>query len=579
MKNILITGISYLPRWRKDANYICNDIEIKISATQTNEACCKYLISKYPHIDKVISLTTPETLQKNLTLEKPELKPDAEKISSYEFFQKRVHIFCKEHNFHEPEFQNIEMYEEESNENNFERVLKKVADNIRNIGSPDEIQIFLDIAGGLRNISILIQQLTKFLGYYGYKTEAYYTSYDKDNEKKNRFYNCHNSYEQMEILDAVNEFITKGSSIQLSRIFSNVNSEPVNAVLCSLKDFSDAIQLCQTDKLQDILKDMNDALKELEALEENKDNIFVLQLMIPLIRQKFSLDDTKYDYTGMIEWCLNNGYIQQALTLYTEKIPEYIFNSGIITVPEEKIAETAESDKGNPTKSNAYATLFYDKLLENATDKNAPDFRPELEKYFYSGDKLISADKNEISKISHKKLRIFLEILSDIQDKKYPHICRQNPEKYTDTEYNTVRNEIEKYKPNNSFKSLINTIKTNYKQVNGFIYDIPISKKTNDKSGNPISKKLEKVHLFTIQDMPEYFTSYISEEDIKKIFYNYIYVKGIRNRINHASKKENFTLKDSDFYENSGLKTHDFSPEDLTKYIYEFLNHLKTLVK
>ena len=60
MKNILITGISELPAWRDPAEYVYKDGK-KIFAAQTNEACCKYLITEYGHIDNVICLNTKET--------------------------------------------------------------------------------------------------------------------------------------------------------------------------------------------------------------------------------------------------------------------------------------------------------------------------------------------------------------------------------------------------------------------------------------------------------------------------------------------------------------------------------------
>ena len=42
------------------------------------------------------------------------------------------------------------------------------------------------------------------------------------------------------------------------------------------------------------------------------------------------------DYLKITQWCIDNGLIQQALTVFNEKMPRYLFNKGYIKVKVEE---------------------------------------------------------------------------------------------------------------------------------------------------------------------------------------------------------------------------------------------------
>ncbi|MBP5605765.1 MAG: TM1812 family CRISPR-associated protein, partial [Ruminiclostridium sp.] len=548
MKNILITGISELPAWRDPAEYVYKDGK-KIFAAQTNEACCKYLITEYGHIDNVICLNTKETLDEKITD-----PSDGSLYSSYGFFCKMISDFCADKSS-VPHFDSIEMSKDDVDASNFESSLKSVADKIKEIGAPEDVTLYLDVAGGLRNISILLQQLTKLLGYYGYHTKAYYTSYNRDDPKQNKFHSCEKAYEQLNILDAVNEFITKGSSRQLKDIFGKIDNNEVRDLLRALERFSDAIQLCRVDDLSDILSDMKKALEAFEKMDKSDDNLFILELMIPLIRTKFNLDDSEHNILNTILWCVDNGYLQQALTIYTEKVPEYIFKSGMITVTDDLLESAKEEVRKYPQKSDPYAVLFYDKLL---TQKKEKLFATAAEKSFFDENgNICKADNNYINSIEHTRTRILIKMLNKIQWKDYNNTIKVH-KRYKDTlgikpndnhDYDTIKKFLTEYIDNyinikcrngesvykySLFQNLIKHM-INDRKIDIFLQGLcDENVDTIKKADDIIIQKCNNINNLSLLSAPDGFTINISEYDMKKILWDYVYIKTVRNKANHA---------------------------------------------
>lgn len=120
-----------------------------------------------------------------------------------------------------------------------------------------------------------------------------------------------------------------GSSQALSQIFENTNNQYIKNLIQSMNDFSNAITLCRTKNIDDIFSRLNTNLNKLEN-NINTDNGYELLFyqMTDLIRQKFQLDNPSIDYVNIINWCLDNNLIQQAITIYTDKIPKYLHQKG-----------------------------------------------------------------------------------------------------------------------------------------------------------------------------------------------------------------------------------------------------------
>ena len=172
------------------------------------------------------------------------------------------------------------------------------------------------MAGGKRDNFIFIQLLTKLLSYYGYSIHAYYADADF-RTKTGTIVNTDRSFQHMEVLDAVNDFVQHGSATALRAAFSKVESPSVKALLKTMEEFSDSIQLCATD-LSKKLEQLDQQLEQVEKyVEDDSNGLFMIKAMIPLIRSKFHIshDSGSRGIIGIVRWCLENGLVPQTSSI------------------------------------------------------------------------------------------------------------------------------------------------------------------------------------------------------------------------------------------------------------------------
>ncbi len=332
MKNVLISCISLL---RSDYNknpytkepiapkeYFASQISIK--AYQTNEAFAKYLLKKLSiknsKVDEYVCITTSEI--------------DKEGNITIPYLKQQINEFCDAEKIDKPEFFLVSMGEEEIT-HQYNEVLRKIADEIRRIMEIDsDVHIYLDMAGGKRDASIFIHLLTRLFSHYNLDIHTYYT------DISGKIVNTDSSFLHMNILDAVNEFTQFGNSINLKKCFKRTKNDTARKLLQSMETFSNAIQLNSLN-IEKTLKNLHSRLDEMETITDYDDNVYIIKTMLPLIREKFRLDNSSPAlYTlSVISWCLDNGLVQQALTIYNERVYEIVVGENLIQLDTEKYEE------------------------------------------------------------------------------------------------------------------------------------------------------------------------------------------------------------------------------------------------
>ena len=236
MKNILISCISKFDRNKLDQGaYTYQNQDLTVTAYQTNEACLKYLLSR---------LGADDQLDVHIRVQSNDVAAPGD--FTMEYLNGEIGRFCGENGFTVPQYFDVFLGEDEQY-HRFDRVLSEISKEVQRIAADDpDITIHLDMAGGKRDNFIFIQLLTKLLSYYGYSIHAYYTDADF-RTKTGTIVNTDRSFQHMEVLDAVNDFVQHGSATALRAAFSKVESPSVKALLKTMEEFSDSIQLCATD--------------------------------------------------------------------------------------------------------------------------------------------------------------------------------------------------------------------------------------------------------------------------------------------------------------------------------------------
>ena len=354
MKHFFITCISTLSSRSVPVLYNKGMIE----ATQTNEACCKYLLRRGPRPDYIIALCTRDAIEK--TAENGSI------LRSYAHFEDSIRAFCEENRIPLPQIFQVRLFRKEERDNHFGKAISEVLAKIQEYGERQDTRIMVDTAGGPRNISIMMQTMTRLLHYYGYdRVDAYYT-----NLTEHRIFHDHTN-QQLAVTEAIASFVEHGTAHQLAEYFRDSKCEEVRRLVDAMKAFSDSIQLCQTERLPDIInQQIFPALDQIAALrgaQANKEDIAALQQMVDYIRYRFGYNPLALQPVtplSLIRWCLQCGYVQQAVTLFTENIPKYLVDSGTLTVshPEKYLGENGSSQ---------YVTWVYRYLVGSCKPQRA----------------------------------------------------------------------------------------------------------------------------------------------------------------------------------------------------------------
>lgn len=359
MTNIFITCISTLNKSPEPIPYNNGSIE----ATQTNEACCKYLLKRGPRPNVIIALCTRDAIQKDI---------NGMTVRSYDHFKNSVKAYCKENALPDPTFYPVRLFRNEERKNHFGKAITQVLNLIQEVGERTATRISVDTAGGPRNISIMMQTMTRLLHYYGYsQVEAYYT-----NLTERRIFHDHTN-RQLAITEAIATFVEHGTAHQLASYFRDSSCQEIHVLLKAMEEFADSIQICQTEHLPVIVyRRIFPALDRIETLsgaQANQEDVAALKQMVNYIRHRFGynpFDPLTVTPVYLIKWCLENGYVQQAVTLFTENVPKYLVESETLIV---KHPEKYPAEKNN----SKYCTWLYLDVIESC--RNAPSKKKEGE--------------------------------------------------------------------------------------------------------------------------------------------------------------------------------------------------------
>lgn len=532
MKYILVTNISTLSKEKTEFTYEvrvdeCTKREIK--AYHTNESilrCVSELRSVKEHggIDLIIALVSNKS--KTIT------KNDFGKTAKDYYDNVALEILP------DVEIDHIDIEDGENAPKTMAYILSEICGKI-----DSDDTVYIDSAGGMRTITNIVQILTNILRYKGIKNP--YTLYA--NIQNGAYIEDTFEFTRMSMLaEAFNEFMTTGKADQLQEACKkNIGEkEPYESLLGAMVDFSDCIRLGNIAALDEIIPRLTKSI-QLCLEDSDMDDVakVIVRQFLPVIERKLIGDKkNKIDYLRIIEWCLDNMLIQQAVTLFVEKIPVYLFDKKVI------------SYKGNIDKAKAE----YNKQSKN------PLAASDWETYAFFTDlfQLNNRDVTELKELlSYKKL--FNEVSSE--NVRYIYTVLQSfKENYPNSkDKSDVAKRIKRILsvPNrpNTYDKFINKLKNE---------DTTLAKilgENNESSGgaeNTLTRKFMAIQKFENDGkVNSNYRINVTIDKCASIYYAYMYAKALRNKINHASSDENLDKCKKEILEKY---RYDFSKENLT---------------
>lgn len=274
-----------------ESDYLCPDGEY-VKGVNTSDAPIRYFLKKHPDVTKILSIVTPEAKETGWT----KLIDTVQEI--------RPGIHPVEITFSEGE----------------DFTAGPLSEILKQLNEEDEI--LLETTGGLRDAVMYLLLLSRVLTYTGHPTvQALYSNFFA---KPKRIEDVSHLIDMFDLVGGLQELTSLGRTESLQKYYSAMRNpdSAIKEVIDSMEALSEAITLCRVNWIDDRMKRFNDALEHAETCTDP-----LIRHLLPTFRKRYG---KKLNTSGLIRWCIDSGMLQQALTVYTEKIPAFIKNRGDI---------------------------------------------------------------------------------------------------------------------------------------------------------------------------------------------------------------------------------------------------------
>ena len=452
---------------------------------------------------------------------------------------------------------------------------------------PPQSSVYLDTTGGFRNIAYLVIAVLRILEFSKITVKkAVYSKFEN-----HTVMNFTQTYRLLDLINAANSFTAFGNSTELKQFFGERQNPQIASVIQAMNDFSEAVALCRTKKLDDKLKKLNESLTDLETMVPSQEDEVLFSSLSRLIRRKFHMgEQNEIGYPEIIQWCLDNQMIQQAVTIYTERIPEYLLKENFYQVSD-TLKQEIDSKKGY---NDRYYAIFYSDQ-HSFMSFTPPSVQAPIAAYLkrYTDNEAFIKDMSESTKVQEliRKNQAYRDgidlvtesglisnftLLNTLFDRRGRRVSDFNDPIYS-----------------NKHKNLLPIAqKHNAKSKEKFIC-VLMSQLSHEEycllqGGNEQQKtRYKDGHLNAIEYLDEMvkeqsdYSILVSTSDMQKIMREYYYIKSfLRNAINHANDEAARSDETIEYFNRHGYSTDDNISLDKVKEILgNALVHIKKCKK
>ena len=352
-KHILLTFISP-HHFIKDTNILSITSDENGRYYNTLGPSVKKIYKKYHQLDYVAVITSEKTSEDvNIKIGEKE-----EHISPLRLFER----FCKEEVDSSIQVESIHFGNEYDFNANVSSVLEAV--NFINMQKEDKLYIHIDVTAGFRNASMLLTAITQLLKLNPQiiiKEVLYY-------EIKGSNIVCHDIkdiYDISKLSAGAEAFVKYGSTEVLEDYFKGKDIPNLRPLIVSMSKFANVLRICNANLLDKKIEELKNQIEKFEAKATDFNEYELLfSAFIEKIQEKYSNlfaeNDKHKRNLNIIEWCVDNHYIQQAITLATEWIPDCFVEQKILyPVDRKDVSNARKNDKKDWDKINKYFIVSY----------------------------------------------------------------------------------------------------------------------------------------------------------------------------------------------------------------------------
>ena len=446
MKQILINYLSMLNEPRDDKNYYYFDLpgdkndRVTFEGFQTNEPIVRYcaLSAKSKDdisFDHIIAIRSEDVETKSCLIEKVKLEQNSNlwelelkeyldvddggkpiivnrkieseqvpcySIQHYKYFEKNLKQICEEYEYGEDEIPKIHTLRIKNRpmDADVRDMIVQVGDTVAECVNGDykDYRLVLDCTGGDRSTAVMMIALTKMLEERGFRDiKLLGTNFFYGSTPDNRCTVCYKA-EMSDIFDLITGtriFLDYGDAKALMKFFDKIDLSNQNKnVLKAIQGFSDALTLCNVDrigsKLTDMIGKINTATKDGKSKEDRDYDSSLFRYVMSEIKEDLRKMSDNVEKTDLdiIKWCLRKGMVQQAVALYTERIPIAMVKQGIIGYKKSEnwdiVDKTVTAWKqGKATQLTVYKDDLHNKLIYSDFRRSNLKYREDKKKWIY----------------------------------------------------------------------------------------------------------------------------------------------------------------------------------------------------
>ena len=332
----------------------------------TNESAVRHLLlsqedGRNISLDKMFLFATKK-VQEPIEIEQP--SPDVDPgVTHFGYFKKRLTdvLPCvKESGFIE-----VVPYDARMPISETRRFVLEMAEHIMDYAEAkkaqgDMVVLHADLTGGPRHAVMLMFAVMRLLQYNGIEIgKVLYSNMGlKIVEEVNDVYGI------FDLIAGADEFAQFGSVSAILRYFGYDKkilarpphiSERLHQLLLAMHGFAEEIKVCHYGAFAHAAEELSKALKEFrEGSEADGADInegMIAQLRFRVEEEYREILGEKIDDVKLLRWCVNHGYLQQALTLFTERVPAILTERKILQFTEDFAAKVQASMRETDKRS------------------------------------------------------------------------------------------------------------------------------------------------------------------------------------------------------------------------------------
>ena len=235
---------------------------------------------------------------------------------------------------------------------------------------PEEpVVLHADCTGGMRYATMMMLDVMRLTEYFRVKVgRVFYSDYGK------KIVDSMDSiYRAFNMTAGAEEFVRFGS-VQVLWDYFHVPERPLSAglerLLQAMRQFAAEIRMCRYGAFTAAIRALRDAVQSFSSGESVDDKL--MGTLLARIQQDYGslFRSEELDDLQLIHWCLEHDYLQQALTLYTERVPEYLGEQGLVQVTEAYRERMCRGKQGDKREETFYLLTAYDPI-NDVEDKAA----------------------------------------------------------------------------------------------------------------------------------------------------------------------------------------------------------------